>query len=412
MEAQPYSQTSAWDHSSNSSASSSARSSTSSEGYDGQESLSTFRDKLGPLCQSIGLKEPRQLQHGRGGAYNRIILVTYTREAQQHHCVLRMPRFVMDAEEAEEIKEQAAIIRFVSRFLSVPTVLAYDATTNNSIGWQYVVQTLVSGSTVSSVYRGLKLDEKLQIAALIVSAMVEIEHVTFQSFGRLVPSGNMPDSCDDFPSLEVGIDVAPLRIEGQEMPVIVPSQGLGVFLATMIDHQIKFLEEESLLPKWLELRRITQEMDQRKLLEGDRAVLWHWDFAARNIMVEKTGAGSWQISGILDWDGALSVPPMLSRKPPAWLWNFGEDPPGWTGDVDTTPHLHLTEDGYAVKQHFDALIEAALPGWCADAYGEGRWARRLAKFAMYGFECSSDWARYRAFVKDWRVWLERSESRA
>lgn len=315
----------------------------------------------------------------------------------------------MDDEEAEEIKEQAAITRHLDRFLRVPTVLAYDATTNNVIESQYVVQTLVPGMPLSCVYSGLTLKEQLEIASLVVSALIEIEHVTFPVFGRLVRSDDMPDRCDDFPSLKVGVHVAPFRIDGREASAIVPGQRLGAFLATLIDHHIAFSMDKSLLPKWLKLRQIMQEMDERKYLEDDRAVLWHWDFAARNVMVEKTAAGSWCITGVLDWDGALSVPPVLSRKPPAWLWHMGEDPSGWTGDVDMLPQVPLTVDEQAVKQHFDETIEAALPGWCADSYGQGLWARRLARFAMYGFERSQDWARYTTFVEDWESWLRRSE---
>ena len=162
----------------------------------------------------------------------------------------------------------------------------------------------------------------------------------------------------------------------------------------------------AMLAKWAELRQIVVEMGEMGWLDDTSSVLWHWDFAARNIMVKQTGGGEgekvWKITGIIDWEGALSVPRVLARKPPSWLWHIGDEPPGWTGDMDMVVQRPLIREERLIKTHFEEADEIYLGvGYCEDACGRGLWARRLARFALHGFGYSQDWDRYKIFVHEW-----------
>ena len=97
-------------------------------------------------------------------------------------------------------------------------------------------------------------------------------------------------------------------------------------------------------------------------------------------MVENSGS-SWKISGIIDWDEAECVPRPLARRPPAWIWD--PEPEMFTGKLDTDhdPTLNLSEDSLALKAYFDTRITKALPGYLEDAYGRGRWLRRIWRYA-------------------------------
>src|SRR5947207_12624811 len=82
-----------------------------------------------------------------------------------------------------------------------------------------------------------------------------------------------------------------------------------------------------------------------------RNILYHCDLEPRNILVVpvyddiKTRTEQrWRISSVLDWDDALSVPAVLTRMPPVWLWDFSEDdsddeaiPKDYDGDFDLLP---------------------------------------------------------------------------
>ncbi|KAF4617039.1 hypothetical protein G7Y89_g15110 [Cudoniella acicularis] len=112
--------------------------------------------------------------------------------------------------------------------------------------------------------------------------------------------------------------------------------------------------------------------------------------------------GKWTISGIIDWDDVLSVPLVLARKPPSWLW-FSEltRTLQWTGNRDTPPERDLTEDELTIKAHYDQIMARKSPIYIDDTYHRGIWLRKLARFAIYGFTSNEDWKKFWAFEKDW-----------
>ena len=52
-------------------------------------------------------------------------------------------------------------------------------------------------------------------------------------------------------------------------------------------------------------------------------LLHRWNLEDRNIMVSQIN-GTWKITGIIDWDGAIALPRPLARIPPVWLWYWIE----------------------------------------------------------------------------------------
>jgi len=110
----------------------------------------------------------------------------------------------------------------------------------------------------------------------------------------------------------------------------------------------------------------------------------------------------WVITGVLDWDDALSVPLVLARNPQSWLWfDEGERTLSWSGNRDTKPERDLTNDELLIKAHFDQIMAREEPTYIEDTYHRGLWVRALARFALYGFSDSQDWKRYDKFVADW-----------
>lgn len=112
--------------------------------------------------------------------------------------------------------------------------------------------------------------------------------------------------------------------------------------------------------------------------------------------------GKWAITSVLDWDGVMSVPRVLTRQPPSWLW--GEDDEhtwAWYVARDPPPPRVLTPDELLIKAHFDQIMERASPTYIEDAYHRGSWLRRLACFALYGWENTPDHRFYDILVKEW-----------
>jgi hypothetical protein len=136
-----------------------------------------------------------------------------------------------------------------------------------------------------------------------------------------------------------------------------------------------------------------------------------------------------QITGVLDWDDALSVPPVLARKPPVWLWDFSDDETlpssvlaHYDGDFDILPaELYneagdcLSEADIQVKKFFESEIAEKLYGdsspasreaYFDDAYGRGRWLRRLWRFALEGFSDNQHIDRFKEFDRAWSEYRE------
>lgn len=126
---------------------------------------------------------------------------------------------------------------------------------------------------------------------------------------------------------------------------------------------------------------------------------------------------------VIDWDKVQAVPPVLARKPPTWLWDFcGESEhdsiaSDWDGDVDLLDALRWDVDSgrqslqdQQIKQRFEETFVEQMtelyPGYdmeayVEEAYGKGRWIRRIARFAVKGYNDTQDFERFKALDEDW-----------
>lgn len=377
------------------------------------EPFSTFAPKVCKLCLAIGLGEPAKVERIAGGEYNRVTKLFFdprTGPCRFPECVLRNPREVTadhDAPDAKkkEIKDQVTVLRLLDRekLIPVPKVLAYDSSSDNAIDSPYVVQTCCPGEPLSEIYHELPINEKLEITKLVADLIVRIERVIFPVSGRLISAGDLPDRCDDFSTMRTSIDLAPFRLSPKADFLSTPrSPSLDDLLASLINTKIS-LARNLTLPwlTWYRLRQILLEMKERGLLDDKQPVLWHWDFASWNILVKKQD-NRWTITAILDWDGAMSVPRVLTREPPIWLWHRNDQNLSEIRrEHDMLIPSELTSEQQLVKNQFDSYMEARVSNYSADAYSRGRWTRRLAKVALTGFRDERDWENCMRFMKDW-----------
>lgn len=161
--------------------------------------------------------------------------------------------------------------------------------------------------------------------------------------------------------------------------------------------------------------------------EADKAfsmsVLDHGTINDKQILVERTADSSdpWRLTGIIGFDDAETVPAVLNKRPWSWVWDVYEaaevlprdDQFGWTRDVDDLPMNlpYLDEDDLKVKQHYeDTLIEklyvpkygeSAREQYFDDAYGRGRWLRRLFGVAREDVVYAGSKYRINKLISDW-----------
>lgn len=377
------------------------------------EPFETYKPKISKLCLAIGLEEPL-VEHMDGGSFNRVSKLTFAPPGDQY--VLRVPRNNNDPKEtARNVMDQVAIHSYVATFLPVPEILAYDSTDENAIEAPYVIQKHAPGQRLDEVLENEVLTSKdcLQIASIIADIFVRMQRELNPINGRFVSSPNIPHRCDDVSEILPFLVFAPFKIDGWEVPLSTLSGSVADFLEGILDLRHEKEKNENLLPVWSRLSQISQEMKSRGFFICEQPVLWHWDFAPRNILVGRTpGNNTWKVTAVLDWDGVLSVPRVLTREPPIWLWQYESTQA--TSEYGFEVPRNLKPEEEIIKQHFeDCLLKAGIDidVYRADAYGHGRWVRRLFSFLQQenAFLCKSDWEKYVLFINEWDFYcLERA----
>lgn len=363
------------------------------------EPFPEYLPKIEQLVCDIGLAgfSIEALQHGY--SFQNCVYALKSLKDDKEQYILRVP-VCPDLRETDQkcvaVENDVAILGFLVDKLPVPRVTAYSATKENPLNAPFTVQTRLAGQSLDQIYGGLKHEDKLEIVDRFVELLGKLESVTFATAGTLTASSPLPTAMRD--SFPAAAPVATIFNSGDAEFVRQPKvledrtgSDLKSFLVSHLDGWIqKELkdegEEESFtLPSLRQLLEIIDELDYEKAFKDGPypVILHHWDLEARNIMVEKR-SGRWKISGVIDWDDALALPRPLARKPPAWIWDF--DPDGFTGylDNDHHPNADLSDENRALKSHFDATAAAALPAYLEDAYGRGRWLRRIWTFARSG----------------------------
>ena len=308
--------------------------------------------------------------------------------------------------------------------MPAPETIAYDATIGNQIESEYIIQRRIPGVPLEDIYNGLEMDEKEHVMDQVIDLLVEMENIQFPATGQLAAAGCLPDASivdgNDASRNAAGVATAPFLRAICEPPR--PSPTPTTLEETFAD-RLRVLDEEEretpsgivMLPMFARLSEIIAEMRGLGFFEECSVapnVLHHWDFEPRNIMVERGTDGQYKVTGLLDWDGVLSVPLVLARKPPAWLWLPEEKKAtsslDWGWDVD-----ELDLGPVELRAPFEREMEKRVGSkYTEDAFGKGRWIRRVWRFLLDGFLGSGDFRRYDKFIEEWNCYRESGKSAA
>ena len=354
------------------------------------------------------------LQHGY--SFQNCVYALNSSENDNEQYILRIP-VCPDFQETDgrciAIENEVTLLGFLGDKLPVPRVKAYSATKENALNAPFTVQTRLPGQSLDEVYADLDHKDKLGIVDQFVEVLAKLELVTFAKAGTLTTSSPLPAAMNDVPhtadpSVTVFNEGDAEFVDGPQVLLDRAGPDVKSFLVSHLNGWIqKELkdegEEESLtLADLRQLLAIIEEMDNEKAFKDAPypVVLYHWDLEARNIMVEKS-KDAWRICGIIDWDDALALARPLARRPPAWIWDFDRE--GFTGylDNDHHPNDDLSDESLALKSHFDAAAAAVLPNYLEDAYGRGRWLRRIWTFARSGADNMWYIELIKQLPKDW-----------
>ncbi|KAF7954024.1 uncharacterized protein EAE97_001422 [Botrytis byssoidea] len=378
--------------------------------WDDQEPFVTYKHKIIQLCHNLGLGEPSKIERMRGGSFNRVICLSLPSKDNQDY-VLRIPR---NLDTNESTRDQVAVLHYLAPLMPVPAVLAFDSTSDNVIGRPYILQEKLKGVNAESVYYDLPSDEKIQFVKLLADIIKKLNAFKIDRPGQLVAGPSIPSISREPLTIPTDIEVTGYRFSQHNALEVMSSQEkqpLSSLLDTIFEER-KTADEDFMDLQWKSLQKITKEMKTAGLFSNTDTdcVVWHWDLAFRNIMVEKQLNGQWALTGILDWDGLLSAPSVMTRAPPVWLWIEENDRSSkWCeglGNNDIQPARELTMEELVLKSSFEQILQRSDQNYMADAYGRGVWIRRLVKFALEGFAQSSHYIMLKVLVLEWNAYYQ------
>ncbi|CZR55184.1 uncharacterized protein PAC_05070 [Phialocephala subalpina] len=254
-----------------------------------QDSYEDFKPKLIKLCHDIGYGEPAEIERMEGGSFNKIIGLRFTSPGERK-CIIRMPLFVYDERQPHEISDQVSVLLYLSRcnFMKVPQVLAYDSTSDNAIGTQYILQSRLPGSCMQDVFYKLPRHEKLHLTGLVAGVAAKMSSMQLPQPGRLIGTRTLPQFAHTPPESLANIEVTGYRECPIQDPPALEEKPLLPFLVDLLEFR-KEQEHESVQRMYSKLQEIAREMDKAGLMRvyDNQNVLWHWDFAARNILIQQ-----------------------------------------------------------------------------------------------------------------------------
>ncbi|TGO16996.1 hypothetical protein BPAE_0457g00060 [Botrytis paeoniae] len=381
--------------------------------WDYQEPFVTYKHKIIQLCHDLGLDKPSKIERMRGGSFNRVVCLSLPSKDNQDY-VLRIPR---NLDTNESTRDQVAILHYLAPLMPVPAVVAFDSTSDNVIGRPYILQEKLKGVNAGSVYYALPSDEKMQFVKLLADIIKKLNTLKIDRPGQLVAGPSIPSISHEPLTIPTDIEVTGYRFSQHDALEVMSSQDkqpLSSLLVSIFEER-KTADEDFMDLQWNSLQKITKEMRTAGLFSNTDTdcVVWHWDLAFRNIMVEKQSNGQWAITGVLDWDGLLSAPSVMTRAPPVWLWIEENDRSSkWhegLGNNDIQPARELTMEELVLKASFEQVLQRADQNYMADAYGRGVWIRRLVKFALEGFGQSSHYIMLKVLVREWEAYYKSLE---
>ncbi|TFK34556.1 kinase-like domain-containing protein [Crucibulum laeve] len=361
------------------------------------ESFETFRHKAHDLFTILFPNEESiAVYRMAGGSFHRIVGATVTSDVAvtQREVILRIPRFLY-----LRLADEVAVLNYLTDHTTIPVphVLCFDLSSENQIGSPYILQSHVPGKRLHSIYPTLPFEKKKAVIREVAQLLKQFNDITFSTIGMLV-AGN--PECTEV-KIDQAWDYAEDIFPREDDPRP-PAQSNST--RSFLEERWSFhLEEEercgpssrSEISYITAFRKLTEGLQLPNIDTPARIVLFHTDFAPRNIFVdEETG----DITGVLDWDRAESAVVEAAWTMPAWLWDkdsTGSDLLSWV-DPDEIPDDPTAQK---LRTFFIQEIGNLIPSY-VEVIRENKILHEILLFARLGLRSQPMIERASKFLKD------------
>ncbi|KAI1375823.1 kinase-like domain-containing protein [Hypoxylon crocopeplum] len=228
-------------------------------------------------------------------------------------------------------QNEVAVMRWVKSKTSIPipTIVAFDHTENNPIGFEYTLLECLRGTGVDAVYRSFG-DAKLEyIVKQIARYLNELHAYTWGHAGGLAPD---PNTTDVIPGRVVAEnfwqapEIAQWWGPGETVDSLNPRgpyENYTSYVKGFLEQYIRNIQRHESL-SWMRdmiprLEALNSWLQRSRELNDTTYVLTHEDLHLGNILCDERTD---QITGILDWEFAKVLPlPLWSPGGGGFLWN-------------------------------------------------------------------------------------------
>ncbi|KAF7952701.1 hypothetical protein EAE96_005932 [Botrytis aclada] len=321
-------------------------------------------------------------------------------------CILRTKKKIFDSLNmpCESIKRSVAIMHTFGAGaphpsgLPIPAILAYDSGYDNPIQYPYIIQRKAAGMDLQHWYRDFAISgsgsgsnqyhmkERMSIAEEMAKFIASVEEkYNSRVYGNWIHRRGMLGKSMGGLGEGAEVEITGAVVGGVRVPVkLKHDEWIEKLIETRLERLSRdFGISSDKYTEVMELSDVFRQMRGGGVVDKYCAVgtLWHPDLYPRNVVFDRVGAvaggsdgatGKMKLTAVIDWDNAMVLPRIMTRKPPNWLWR----------------HKNLPEKQREIlKEHFYTCMERLAPGYREEAEGmEARVVRAMYSYALWGPE--------------------------
>lgn len=285
------------------------------------------------------------------GAFNKLYLV-------ENHCQQKyVMRVSLPVDPQHKTSGEVATLRWISRCtdVPVPAVIAFDDSSDNEIGFEWILMQLMPGSSAHSKWRKMSMATKKALVEQMAQYQAQLFRLDcgaagFRGIGTLneIPK---QESSETDPDPVPGRIVSQMFFWGQHFDYDIPRgpfrsshDWLDSYLRIVIQEQkddIKRAEDEEdreyaerILRTAEGLSALLPKIFPSILNPPQRTILWHDDLSLSNILVDDKG----QITALVDWECVSTMPHWAATQMPKFLTGpVRQEEPVRDNYMDETP---------------------------------------------------------------------------
>ncbi|KAK3391237.1 phosphotransferase enzyme family-domain-containing protein [Podospora didyma] len=309
------------------------------------------------------------------GAYSKLYLVDTLRGRY-------MMRVSLPVDPHNKTRGEVTTLQLVRRKtdIPVPAVIAFDDTSKNEIGFEWILMDLMPGKPAYYRWRRMPMGQKEILTARVADFQAQLfrcGNLTegFRSIGTLGASSEDVQHDPTSSTPEPGQIVSPVFFSGshyhytvQRGPFKSSHDWLRAYLNIIIKEHTTVLASnsgtdddreyaEGVLRVARKLLRLLHKIFPAFVHPPERTVLWHDNLSLRNILVDDSG----RITGVVDWQCLSTVPRWVASQMPEFLRGAARDKmPDRNRYTDVGNEAHGGSDGSDGASSYGPGLEDSL----------------------------------------------------